>query len=120
VDDDFNFPAGLAVLFELAKEIYRERNLPVHRGKWTPSPMLERQWHTLVCPAQVLGFEVHPETSVSFGGLSDAEIEAMIQERQAARKLRNFAKQTLATNPKPGKALPLIDSPDGVTRWHCN
>jgi len=35
VDDDFNFPAGLAVLFELAKEIYRERNLLVHTGKWT-------------------------------------------------------------------------------------
>jgi len=29
------FPAGLAVLFELVKEIYRERNLLVHTGKWT-------------------------------------------------------------------------------------
>jgi len=34
-------------------------------------------------PCAGLSFEVHPETSVSFGGLSDAEIEAMIQERQA-------------------------------------
>jgi len=104
VDDDFNFPAGLAVLFELAKEIYRER--PSSYREMTHSPMLERQWHTLVCLAQVLGFEVHPETSVSFGGLSDAEIEAMIQERQAARKPAILPKQTaFATNSKP-KALP--------------
>jgi len=48
---------------------------------------------------------VHPETSVSFGGLSDAEIEAMIQERQAARKLAILPKTAFATNSKP-KALP--------------
>jgi len=46
-------------LFELAKEIYREQ-LPVHTGKMTPSPMLERQWHTLVCP-QVLSLKCTPK-----------------------------------------------------------
>jgi len=57
-------------------------------------------------PRAGLRFEVHPETSVSFGGLSDAEIEAMIQERQAARKPAILPKQTaFATNSKP-KALP--------------
>jgi len=81
--------------------------------------MLERQWHTLVCLAQVLGFEVHPETSVSFGGLSDAEIEAMIQERQAARK-PHFAQADRIRNELQAQGIALIDSPDGVTRWHRN
>jgi cysteinyl-tRNA synthetase len=118
VDDDFNFPGGLAVLFELAKELRREGNLLVHQGKTEISPgELQRQWHTLVILSQVLGFEVQPEKSVSFGSLSDAEIEAKIQERQAARKARNFAAADRIRNQLQAQGITLIDSPDG-TRWH--
>jgi len=118
VDDDFNFPGGLAVLFELAKELRREGNLLVHQGKTEISPEeLQRQWHTLVILSQVLGFEVQPEKSVSFGGLSDAEIEAKIQERQAARKAKNFAAADRIRNQLQAEGITLIDSSDG-TRWH--
>jgi len=61
-------------------------------------------------PRAGLRFEVHPETSVSFGGLSDAEIEAMIQERQAARKLRNFAQADRIRNELQAQGIALIDS----------
>jgi len=47
---------------------------------------------------------------VSFGGLSDAEIEAMIQERQAARKLRNFAQADRIRNELQAQGIALIDS----------
>ena len=33
VNDDFNFAGGLPVLFELAKDLQRERNILVHEGK---------------------------------------------------------------------------------------
>jgi cysteinyl-tRNA synthetase len=117
-DDDFNFPGGLAILFELAKELSREGNLLVHQGKTETSPeQLQQQWHTLVTLAQVLGFEAQPEKSVSFGGLSDAEIEANIQERQAARKAKNFALADRIRNELQAGGITLIDNPDG-TRWH--
>jgi len=35
-DDDFNFPAGLAVLFELAKEISRAQSPSSYRKMDTP------------------------------------------------------------------------------------
>jgi cysteinyl-tRNA synthetase len=120
VDDDFNFPAGLAVLFELAKELRREGNLLVHQGKTeTPPEQLKRQWYTLVTLAQVLGLEAQMEEAetTAVSGLSDAEIELKIQQRQAARKARNFAEADRIRNELQAQGITLIDSSDG-TRWH--
>jgi cysteinyl-tRNA synthetase len=123
VDDDFNFPGGLAILFELAKELRREGHILVHQGKTdTPPQQLERQWRTLVCLAQVLGLEaqVEAETHSSVNSLSNAEIESLIQQRQAARKARNFAEADRIRNQLQAQSITLIDSPDGLTRWHRN
>jgi cysteinyl-tRNA synthetase len=120
VDDDFNFPAGLAVLFELAKELRREGNLLVHQGKTEiPPEQLKRQWYTLVTLAQVLGLEGQMEEAetTAVSGLSDAEIESLIQQRQAARKARNFAEADRIRNELQAQGITLIDSSDG-TRWH--
>ena len=121
VDDDFNFPGGLAVLFELAKELRRQGNLLVHQGKTdTPPEQLQQQWHTLVALAQVLGLEAEwrEETTVN-DGLSDGEIESMIQQRQAARKAKNFAEADGIRDQLQVQGITLIDSADG-TRWHRN
>ena len=123
VDDDFNFPGGLTVLFELAKELRREGNILVHQGQTeTPPQQLERQWRTLVCLAQVLGLEsqmeVQPQGSAS--GLSDAEIESLIQQRQVARKARNFVEADRIRHELQDQGVTLIDSPNGLTRWHRN
>ena len=121
VDDDFNFPGGLAVLFELAKELRRQGNLLVHQGKTdTPPEDLQQQWHTLVALAQVLGLEAEwrEETTVN-DGLSDGEIESMIQQRQAARKAKNFAEADRIRDQLQVQGITIIDSPDG-TRWHRN
>ncbi|BDI16439.1 cysteine--tRNA ligase [Nostoc cf. commune SO-36] len=93
VNNDFNFPGGLTVLFELAKELRREGNIIVHEGKTETSPdELQRQWQTLVTLAGVLGLEAEIEAEThTNNGLSDAEIEAKIQQRQEARKAKNFA-----------------------------
>src|SRR5919199_607033 len=93
VDDDFNFSGGVAVLFELAKDLQREGNILVHEGETKTSPQeLEKQWHTLVALADVFGLTAKPEEAIeSADGLSDADIEAMIQQRTEARKAKNFA-----------------------------
>ena len=123
VDDDLNFPGGLAVLFELAKELRKEGNLLIHEGKTETDPeALKLQWSTLVSLARVLGLEVsqteieESQQTVS-GGLSDAEIEAMIQQRQDARKAKNFAESDRIRNELQSQGITLIDSPQG-TRWH--
>ncbi|MEH2034993.1 cysteine--tRNA ligase [Nostoc sp.] len=121
VNNDFNFPGGLTVLFELAKELRREGNILVHEGKTeTSAEELQRQWQTLVTLAEVLGLkaEIEAETQTS-NGLSDAEIEAKIQQRQEARKGKNFAESDRIRDELQAEGITLIDSRDG-TRWHRN
>jgi cysteinyl-tRNA synthetase len=122
VDDDFNFVGGVAVLFELAKDLQREGNILVHEGKTkTPPQELEKQWHTLVKLADVFGLEVQPEEAVKpADGLSDAEIEAMIQQRADARKRKDFAQGDRIRNELASKGITLIDKPGGVTLYHRN
>ncbi|MBD2613311.1 MAG: cysteine--tRNA ligase [Nostoc sp. GBBB01] len=121
VNDDFNFPGGLTVLFELAKELQRQGNILVHQGKTeTPPQELQHQWQTLVTLAGVLGLEAKPEEETStIQGLSDAEIDAKIQQRQAARQARDFAESDRIRNELQAQGITLIDSREG-TRWHRN
>ncbi|MGL5924356.1 DALR domain-containing protein, partial [Chroococcidiopsis sp.] len=121
VNDDFNFPNGLAVLQPLAKELAREGNLLVHQGKTeTPPEELQRQWYTLVTLAEVLGFTATIESDTTTNdGLSDTEIEAMLEQRQAARKAKNFAESDRIRDELQARGITVIDSRDG-TRWHRN
>src|SRR5919202_817957 len=122
VDDDLNFAGGLAVLFEIAKDLRREGNLLVHDGKNQRRPEeLEMQWHTLVTLAQVFGLEAQPEViEEPADRLSDAQIEEMIQQRAEARQAKNFAEGDRIRNELASKGITLIDKPGGVTQWHRN
>ncbi|MEA5581999.1 cysteine--tRNA ligase [Nodularia harveyana UHCC-0300] len=119
VNDDFNFPGGLAVLFELAKELRRQANIIVHEGKTETSPEeLQKQWQTLVMLAEVFGLVAQPEAEISSTeGLSDGEIDHLIQQRQAARKAKDFAESDRIRDQLQAEGITLIDSRDG-TRWH--
>ena len=119
VNDDFNFPGGLAVIFELAKELIREKNIIVHQGKTeTPPDKLLQQWQTLVTLADVLGLTAQLEIeTISEDALTDAEIEDLIQKRQEARKGKNFAESDCIRDDLLSKGITLIDNCEG-TRWH--
>ncbi|BAZ26232.1 cysteinyl-tRNA synthetase [Kalymmatonema gypsitolerans NIES-4073] len=121
VNDDFNFSAGLPVLFELAKELQRQRNILVHEGKTEiSSAELQSKWQTLVTLAQILGLEAKMEAQTPQNdGISDAEIEALIQKRQDARKAKNFAESDRIRDELQAQGITLIDSREG-TRWHRN
>jgi len=121
MDNDFNTPGALTVLFELAKELGKEGNVLVHQGKTETSPdLLQQKWVTLVSLAGVLGLEVQPESDSNdaVDGLSDGEIEAMIQQRKDARKARDFAEGDRIRNELKDKGITLIDQKDGTTIWH--
>ena len=120
MDDDFNTPGGLAVLFELAKELRRQSNLLTHQGKTDLTPgQIQQQWQTLVTLAGVLGLEAPPEApNVAPNRLTDGEIEVLIQQRQTARKSKNFAESDRIRQKLQELGITLIDQPDGTTRWH--
>jgi cysteinyl-tRNA synthetase len=120
MDDDFNSPSGLAVLFELAKELRRAGNLITHQGQANrTAEMLRQDWHTLVSLAQVLGLEAVSERSdASADNSGDAAIEAMIQARCAARKAKDFKESDRLRDLLSAENIVLIDQPDGTTRWH--
>jgi len=149
MNDDFNTPIALSILFELAKDLRRERNTLVHNGEVEMEPqILKQQWYTFAQLSKVLGLEVQPEPSkvvaaadetpivkVSLGtatatasalditlaaGLNDEEIEALIQQRQEARQLKNWAESDRIRNELQANGITLIDQKDGVTRWHRN
>jgi len=62
VDDDFNFAEGLAILFELAKDLRKAGNLSLHQDrKETSSEILWEKWRTLITLAEVLGLLPKPD-----------------------------------------------------------
>ncbi|MEM9161499.1 MAG: cysteine--tRNA ligase [Cyanobacteria bacterium P01_F01_bin.4] len=120
MDDDFNSPGAVAVLFDLAKELRRQGNLIVHQGQAdTDAYTLRQQWQTLVCLAQVLGLEATPEQeSTDDSGLSDADIDTKIEQRQAAKLAKDFATADQIRDQLSALGITLIDKPGGVTEWH--
>ncbi|MGD1906020.1 MAG: cysteine--tRNA ligase [Leptolyngbyaceae cyanobacterium] len=120
MDDDFNTSGALAVLFELAKELRRVGNVITHQGQVAGDvAALQQQWQTLVVLAQVLGLEAEPDISSSTGGgLSNSEIEALLAQRQAARKAKDFAEGDRIRDLLQAEGIILIDKPGGITDWH--
>lgn len=120
MDDDFNTPGALAVLFELAKDLQKEGNRLTHEGQaQADSATLRETWQTLVCLAQVLGLEISPADleSSTDGGISDAEIEAKIQQRTDAKKAKDFTTADRIREELKAQGITLIDKPGGITQW---
>ncbi|MEL7330806.1 MAG: cysteine--tRNA ligase [Cyanobacteria bacterium J06560_2] len=118
MDDDFNTPGAVAVLFGLAKELQRQGNLIVHEGQPDADPVkLQQQWRTLVNLAGVLGLEAQSIESVA-GGLSDEAIDSLIAQRAAAKQNKNYAESDRIRDELAAEGITLIDKPGGVVAWH--
>jgi cysteinyl-tRNA synthetase len=106
MDDDFNTPEAVAVLFDLAGEVNRAH-----------SPKAARQLRALGGVLGLLGRdgEAFLRSGPVQGGISEAEIATGIAERNAARRDRNFqrADEIRASLLKSG--IVLEDGPAGTT-----
>ena len=103
MDDDFNTPPALAVLFELASELNRTR-----------SPATAALLRTL---AATLGFlQQSPKAFLQAGSaLDESTIQAMIDARAEAKKARNFAEADRIRKELASQGIELKDSPQGTT-----
>ncbi|XTZ09742.1 MAG: DALR domain-containing protein, partial [cyanobacterium endosymbiont of Rhopalodia yunnanensis] len=121
VDDDFNFAGGLAILFQIAKELRRASNVLVHQGNTDTSPqILEKQWKTLLELAQVLGLEVdqHEDKKKLSNRLSDEEIEDLIKQRKRARKIKDYVEGDRIRDELKEQGIILVDQPEDITNWY--
>ncbi len=119
MDDDFNTPEALAVLFELARELNRLRAA----GEQGRAARLGRRLREL---AGVLGLLGHPpaaflrgETAAAAGtaGPSPEEIETLIHQREQARRERNWAEADRIRTWLRERGVILEDVPGGKTLW---
>ncbi len=106
MDDDFNTAAALAAIHDLVREINT-----VLAGPGLKSEDREAVLNAIGKFDSVLGI-FGPEDSESL----DAEIEALVEERQAARRDRNFARSDEIRDLLAEKGIVLEDTKDGV-RW---
>ncbi len=104
MNDDFNTPVALAVLFDVARELNK-----------TKSSVLAT---TLKSLASILGLlQDDSETFLKGENDNDAEIEAQIQARIDAKKAKNWALADQIRDELKAQGVILEDSPDGTTRW---
>jgi cysteinyl-tRNA synthetase len=112
MDDDFNTPDALAVLFDLAREINRVRAEDAGRAA-----ALAAELKTL---GDVLGIlQNEPESYLrggsAAGGLSDAAIEDLIARRAEARRTRDWAEADRLRDELQANRILLEDGPGGTT-----
>ena len=108
MDDDLNTADGIAALFELVKDI----NLMLADGTATAATI--RCGQALFDElTDVLGFCYARQEA----GGDDAEIEALIEARAAARKEKNWAEADRIRDELKARRIVLEDTPQGV-KWH--
>src|SRR5437660_1071700 len=105
MDDDFGTPDAMAVVFNLA----RATNTAIDEGN------LEQAAGGLVTVRELagaLGLELDEGS-----GSDDAEIDALVEQRDRAREQRNFAEADRIRTELADRGITLEDTPTG-TIWH--
>jgi len=132
MDDDFNTPEAIAVLFGLANDLNRAksekngvevselasllRNLGYSLGLLQADPKAWRKPSISigVPPAKLDLIGYPPEVSSSF---SEQMIDEFIEKRLAARKAKNWAESDRIRDELKAQGVILEDRPDGTTDW---
>jgi cysteinyl-tRNA synthetase len=106
--DDLNTPVALAALHEIANEIYRSDDASTRRA------LRDR----LLAAGWLLGLlDRDPAEHFRAGAMLDAAaIDALVAERTAARKRRDFARADAIRQQLDDNGIELEDGADG-TRW---
>ena len=112
MNDDFNTPEAIAVLFELASE--------VNRAQGEEKQLLASTLKSLGATLNFL--QRDPTTFLQSGSkdvdsLSPEQIEMQIANRQAAKLAKDFAKADSIRKTLLESGVVLEDKPGGITEW---
>jgi len=118
--DDLNTAVALAAIFDLVRDV----NTAMDRGEFrqgdaAPVLAVMDSFETVFAvlrdddAERLRALGISPKAPT----LSDAEVEALIAERQAARKRRDFAASDRIRDQLAGHGIILEDSRDGAVRW---
>lgn len=105
MDDDFNTADALAAIFELVK--FANTNVDENSSKEFAGGLYEELFKL----SDVLGLKIEKKEEVL-----DKEIENLIQERQAARKAKDFKRADEIRDELLKKGIILKDTREGV-KW---
>jgi cysteinyl-tRNA synthetase len=111
MNDDFNTPIAISVLFDLANEVNRTRSAALARQLKALAGtigLLERE------PQAFLHGRGNEEQQ---GGFTDAVIQANIEARATAKRMKNFAEADRIRQELLAAGIVLEDKPGGVTEW---
>ena len=111
MDDDFSTPTALDVVFRLV----RRANAALDAGDTGASACVKTALRLL----GVLGIAVGGDDHGTSAGnaVSDAQVEALLAERAAARAARDFATSDRLRDELAAEGIVVADGPDGAT-WH--
>lgn len=132
MDDDFNTPVALSVLFDLARELNKTKEAdPEKAGVLTstlkylggllgilqddPDVFLKGYSHTLV--AESGQFKLSGEESAFTINEAKTTIEEQIQQRLDAKKAKDWTLADKIRNELKEQGIILEDAPDGTTSW---
>lgn len=105
MDDDFNTADAIAAIFELIK--FANTNADAAKSK----EFLEALLNEIKALCDICGFKVEQKEE-----LLDSDVEALIEERTAARKAKNFARADEIRDELLNKGIILEDTREGV-KW---
>ncbi len=105
MEDDFNTADAIAAIFEIVKAANS------HIDSRSSAEIINETLDTIISLCGILGIICEEKEE-----LLDADIEALINERQAARKERNFARADEIRDELEKKGIILEDTREGV-RW---
>jgi cysteinyl-tRNA synthetase len=132
MDDDFNTPIAVAVLFDLARELNKTKDSESKKAgqlafslktlggllgilQDDPDAWLKGGNVVVTVPTASLSLEAYPPTVVI--GLSEETINLRIHERLDAKKTKNWALADQIRDELKTQGIILEDAPDGTTSW---
>ena len=110
MDDDFNTPGAVAVLFDLSRELQRVPDAD------RAAPSFRRGVAALRSLARALGLLERTVTAAGPSAETEARIVALVRERDEARRTRNWKRSDELRAELASLGVTVEDTPSG-SRW---